>query len=138
MARKPKKTKTTEAATESDVRPAISQRKLRELMSSARKAQNNISEISGGLGSEIKLAVEKNHLHRKAFRIIVQADRMEPEKLADFFDCLDHYRDISGLNERAASAERLPMPEGEADEEEADAEPENVHQFPTQSAVAAE
>jgi hypothetical protein len=37
------------------------------------------------------------------------ADRMEPEKLAEFFDALDYYRDASGLNERAASAPRMDM-----------------------------
>ncbi len=41
----------------SEVRSAISQKKLRSLMASVRAAQSNITEIAGGLGAEIKDAV---------------------------------------------------------------------------------
>lgn len=122
----------------SEVKPAISQQKLRSLMASNRRAKNDIAEIAGGLGSEIKTAVEKHHLHRKAFNVIKQGDRMEPEKLADFLDCLEHYLDISGLNERAAQVQRLALDDGEKGGEEEVEEDETVRRFPAPAGVAAE
>jgi hypothetical protein len=102
----------TEAAAPSEVRKSISAPKLKSLLASARKATQNLTEISGSLGEEIKTAVDKHHLHRKAFSVIRQADRMEPEKLADFLDCLDHYLDISGLRDRAAQVQRMQFGPG--------------------------
>lgn len=132
MARRAKADNEAEAVQPEEVRQAISARKLKSLLSSARKAKEGISEIAGGFGSEVKDAVENHHLHRKAFRVIESADRMEPEKLADFFDCLDHYRDISGLNDRAASVQRLDLNEPEEEETP------NVKRFPAPRGVAAE
>lgn len=140
----PKKPKTTAAAQPesvkpSETRPAINERKLRELMKSARRAHADTAEINGGLGSEIKQAVENNHLHRKAFRLIVQLDRMEPEKLADFIDCFDHYFDISGLADRAKQVASLPLQEETIEgEHDASTRSENVKAFPPPSGVAAE
>jgi hypothetical protein len=121
-----------------EVRKVTSARKLKELLASARSAKNDISEIAGGLGSEIKAAVEKNHLHRKAFRAAIAEDRMEPEKLAEYYEQLDYYRDVLGLLERAQNAPKLPM--GEATEGEEDGETGNgtVHSFPAPKSVAAE
>lgn len=137
MAKKRKATQpkeTTERTQPSEVRKTITQQKLRSLLASAKAAQSNINEISGGLGSEIKEAVEKHHLHRKAFNVCKQANRMEPEKLAEFLDYLDHYLDISGLRDRAAKVQRLDMGEGEVEEDDDD----KVHQFPRPTGAAAE
>lgn len=125
---------------------AISESKLKSLMKSSRQAKNDISEIAGALGSEIKAAVENNHLHRKAFGVIKMADRMEPEKLADFLDSLALYLDMSGLNERASKVQRMAFGPGETEEsddedEDGNAKLEaagNVRAFPAQTAVAAE
>lgn len=108
-------------------RPAISKSKLLSLISSSRSAKNDVAEISGGLGSEIKEAVEKNHLNRKVFRQIVALDRMEPEKLKRWLEDFEHYLDISGLQARADSAPDLAL--GEED---------NVKPFPAPTSVAAE
>ena len=116
-----------------EVRQVTSARKLRELLGSARSTASDISELSGGLGSEINTAVEKNHLHRKAFRAAVAEDRMEPEKLAEYYEQLDYYRDVLGLTERAKNAPKLPM--GEATDGEEDG---TVHKFPAPASVAAE
>lgn len=111
------------AAKPSEVRSATTQRKLRALLASARSAQNNINEIAGGLGSEIKTAVEKDFLHRKAFNVCKQADRMEPEKLRDFLDCLDHYLDISGLRDRASKVQPLDLRDPEENDDDEGDEP---------------
>lgn len=144
MGRKPKKkiaskpSAKTESVKSSEVRPSITASKLKSLMSTARSAQKNINEISGGLGSEIKQAVEKNHLHRKAFTVIRQLDRMEPEKLADFLDCFEHYLDISGLQDRANQVQRMDLRDGEEGEDGEEVDKSNVQPFPKQTAVAAE
>jgi len=107
-------------------KPAINQKKLRSLLSSARSARADISEIAGGMGEAIAKAVENDHLDRKAFNMVRALDKLEPDRLADVLENFEHYLDISGLNERAASAPRLPIGEGddgdhnesEADEKE--------------------
>lgn len=108
----------------SEVRQAISQKKLRTLLASTRSAKQDINEITSTLGNEVKQAIENNHLHRRAFGIVRGLDRLEPEQLAETLDCLDHYLDISGLRDRAASAPRMEMGEAEEDGED------NVKQFP--------
>ena len=127
MARKPKET-------EEKARPSCPQSKLRSLMKTAKLARQNLNSISGALGTEIKEAAEKNHLDKWAFRIICHLDNQEPERLKDKIENLLLYLDISGLNERAAKVERLPMGE-EGEEEE---ERENVRPFRQPTGIAAE
>jgi hypothetical protein len=103
----------------------ITPTKLLSLMKSARTAQKDIQEIAGSLGSEIKTAVENNHLHRKAFAVVKAGDKMEPEKLAEFLAHLDFYLEASGLRMRAASAPRLEVED-------------NVKPFPQPHGIAAE
>jgi hypothetical protein len=95
---------------------------LKELVSLARSAKNDVSEISGRLGQAIANAVESKHLHRKAFRSVLAEDRMEPDALADFYDAQEFYRDALGLNERAKSAPRLSLVGGTDTEAEPVAE----------------
>lgn len=116
----------------SEARPSISQRKLRELMATHRSAKNDITEISDGIGAAIKDAVENYYLNRKAYRVAITLDRMEPEKLADFLDCFERYIDISGLRARAESAPRLSF------DEDAQEPEEDVRPFPQPSGIAAE
>lgn len=143
----PKKSKEPEETKEdvkpSEVRASIGAKKLKSLMSAARSSAKDMSAISGTLGQKIAAAVENDHLHRKAFSVVRQADKLEPEKLAEFLDCLEHYLDISGLNERASKVQSMSFgPGGEAGEDEAE-EGEGrggrtVRAFPRPSSVAAE
>lgn len=135
MAKKPKKVKPdkkvpTDRVKPSEVSRQIGARKLRELIATACAASNDMREIAGSLGAEIKDAAENHHLHKKAFA----ADRMEPEKLAEFLDCLDYYLDVTGLRDRASKVQRLPMGDEDENPEQAD----NVKPFPAPSSVAAE
>lgn len=128
--------------------PATSGKKLKSLLASARSTQSDITELAGTLGEEIKTAIENNHLHRKAFNIVKGLDRMEPEKLRECWEHLEHYMEAAGLNERIASAPRLTMGEGgddptelEADEAEQDKAAKrkgNVRAFPQPTGEAAE
>lgn len=123
-----------EKARPSEVRQVISKGKLLKLMSAARSAKNDISEISGTMGQAIATAVENNYLNRKVFRQIVALDRMEPEKLATWLEDFEHYLDISGLKDRAASAPRMEFGPGEEQPEEDEGETgrrqPNVAAFP--------
>lgn len=128
--------KSDQAKTATDKAGQISARKLKSLMAEGRKATQDTREIAGTLGQQIKDAVENDHLHKGAFAVIRKLDRMEPEKLADFLDTLDYYRDISGINERAAKVMRMDL---EDDGGKATAGGKGtVHPFPTPKGEAAE
>lgn len=138
-------------ATNPNGREVTSGKKLKSLLASCRSTQNDITELAGTLGEQIKSAVENHHLHKKAFNVCKMADRMEPEKLAEFLEQLEHYLEATGLNERAASAPRMDMgaageqTENEADEAEQDKAAKrnkgargNVRAFPAPVGEAAE
>lgn len=132
----------------SQVLKSISQKKLKQLLAHARSTKQDVDEIVGTHRSQIAEAVEKNNLHKGAFAMVKRLDRLEPGKLADWLDYLDHYLDISGLRDRAATAPRLAM--GDADEGGGEAADEGegtsrrrsaegaVRGFPRPAAVAAE
>lgn len=113
------------------------ERKLKQLLKTANESHKNMQEISGTLGQQIADAVENNHLHKKAFATLRSMDRMTPQKLADFWDTLQYYVDISGLGDRAASAPKLPMDAGD-DEDDVDDKTGKVRPFPKPTSVAAE
>lgn len=107
----------------SEVQRVISQKKLRALMASHRTAREEVSEVSGGLGTEVKNAVKNDYLNAPVFRLIMQLDRKTPEKLRDFLDDLQHYLDISGLEKRAQDVQPLDLRDRNGSgEEEGDAE----------------
>lgn len=99
-------------------------KKLKALLRTAEAAYKDQRSIAGGYGEQIARAVEHDHLHKQAFAAVVREARLTPEKLAAFYDAQSYYRDVLGLDERAASAPRLPMSEGG---EEGDP---NVRRFP--------
>jgi hypothetical protein len=104
---------------------------LKDLVKLTRSTKNDVSEMAGRLGEAIANAVENKHLHRKAFRAVLAEDRMEPDKLADFYDAQDYYRDILGLIDRANSAPRLSLVAGtevEGNTAEEDLRPSNLRQ----------
>jgi len=143
MAKKPKAEET--AAKPSEVAPQTGEKKLRSLMNAARSAYKDSLAISGAYGEKIANAVEHDHLHKKAWASVVAEDRMTPEKLAEFYDAQEYYRDVLGLNERAKSAPRLRLEGGEEETEEeadagdAEAKPDpKVAPFPKPASVAAE
>ena len=105
----------------------IGARAFRALLKSCRQSKSEIEEISGAMGAEVKDAVEKFGLNRKAFGWIRQLDRMPPEKLAIFLDDFEHYLKISGLTRRAESAPSFDV-DGGAEEEDSG----NVVAYPGQ------
>lgn len=97
---------------------------LKSLLKSGRALKENLDELTSAHSAEVREAVDKKHLHKKAFGVIKMLDRMTAEKLADFMEHFDHYFEASGLEERANSAQRLPMGDGPVDEETRDLRPD--------------
>jgi len=108
---------TTEQATADEIQKRISPTAIKKLLKDLRSRQDDIDNISGQMGQAVAKATEKVNLNRKMFGWIRQLDRMPPEKLAVNIDDFMHMLDISGLNERAASAQRLPIESQEAEED---------------------
>lgn len=124
-----------QAATSSEVSQQITERKLKTLLKACDATTKDVRAAAGELGNKIAQAVEHDHLHRKAFSTIRMLDRLSPEKLAEYFDCFDYYRDISGLQKKAESAPNFLGSAHQAGEDEENDETDNdgsdttVHQF---------
>lgn len=117
---------------------APSRAKIRSLLTSSRSATENMNEIKDSLGGQISDAVENHGLQKKAFGWIKQLDRMSPEKISDVMTHFLYYFDVSGLRERAASAQRLPMGDDPNEQDSASAPVANVNvvmPFPSQASV---
>lgn len=93
---------------------AIPEAKFKKLLKRVEDHYKDGQAAAGGAGELIADASEHHHLHKKAFAVFRQLNRMSPEKLADFLDHFDYYRDIGGLDEVAASAPRFDVIEGGA------------------------
>lgn len=104
----------------SETTRVVSERALRELLKMNRSAKADIDEISTQLSTAVREAAEKKHLHLGAWRTIKGLDRLEPEKLADWWDHFQHMWEVSGLRERAESAPRMDLDKPEPTELEAD------------------
>jgi hypothetical protein len=125
----PKSEDGTEQVTSGETEKVISGPKLKRLLKNQRTGQDDMDSIRGRMGSEIALAVEKDNLDKKMFGWIKQLDRMSPEKLAYHLPNLLYMLDVSGINDRAEEAPKMPLN---------DAEKSKVAQFPRQTSVAAE
>ena len=124
---------------------------LDRLLKIGRSSAKDSAEANGRFGSAVAKAVEDHALHRKAFRVLVMASKMEPEKLADFLDHLEHYFEATGIYDRANTVQGLPLnKDDDAERQEADAgaeqpQPEqqqsgddNVHHLGTAARKVAE
>ena len=114
--------------------------KLNSLLADSRKAYKEQRGISGELGASIKEAAEHDHLHKKSFATIRALDRMEPEKLADWFAHFDYMAETTGLRKRAGSVMRMPLGDDEEETEPAASinRAANVKPFPMPVGNAAE
>jgi hypothetical protein len=111
----------TEAVTGSEVTKMITKSALASILALDKRTKAQQSELAGELGNKIAHAVETYGTNRKALGMIRQLNRMEPEKLADFLDHFDYMLDVSGLEKRAESVQRLPLAEGKDEAEEPEA-----------------
>lgn len=103
---KPDSEKTVTAA---DVVGVTPERELKALLKKAKDTKRETSELSGTFGQAVANAVENKHLHRKAFNITKGLHQMADEKLAETMMHLEHYLEVSGINERVKKVGRLPL-----------------------------
>jgi hypothetical protein len=114
--------------------------KLKSLCATNRRVKQNVAEMAGELGSEIKEIVEKFGTDRAALRMFLKADGMEPERLRRFRDDFLYLFDAGGLNKRADAVQPMPFEEPGEDEGVGGDPPKerNVAPFPRPSSVPAE
>ena len=111
----------TEDVKGSEVTKMITKSALASILALDRRTKAEQSELAGELGNKIAHAVETYGTNRKALGMIRQLNRMEPEKLADFLDHFDYMLDVSGLEKRAESVQRLPLADAKDGVEEPEA-----------------
>lgn len=80
---------------------------IKSLLKSGRALKENLDDLTSAHAAEVREAVDKKHLNKKAFQMIKSLDRMTPEKLAATMEAFDHYYEVSGLEARAESAPRF-------------------------------
>lgn len=126
-ARKPRAAKAADQQQTETVKPSEVQRMvppnvLTSYLRAARKAKEDMSEISGTLGPKVADMVERFGTNRKALAVCKTAFNIKDDaKLADFIEQLHYLLDASGCNERAAKVQKLNLEggqNGQADEEE--------------------
>lgn len=139
MARKKKESAPAPAPTPEKVRPSEVRKMpsgalLKKLIREARGIQEEMAEKVGEHRNNIKAAQENQNLHKGALAIAKRFDKMEPEKLADLWDHLNHYMEVLGHNTRIQSVARMDFGDGSdatEGEDGADADADNVHRFPS-------
>jgi len=113
----------------------IDEGSFKKLVKAVENAEADKNEAVGSIGSLVANAIEKKHLHKKAFSIYRGLKRLSDAHLALTLSHLDHYREIGGLDERASRQMELGLQPGEGEPEvevEADDGDENVVKFNSQ------
>ena len=96
----------------------IGERQLRSLLASDDNHKGKIDGVVGSLREEIKNAVDKQHLNKKAYAMLKTLHRMKDEALADLWPTLLVYMDMAGVMKRIESVERLPFDKSDEAETE--------------------
>lgn len=106
----------TEAATADELEKKIPAKVLKDYLKAARTCTGEIDTIRDKLGKATGKLSEKYTVNSKMLGWIKQLDKMPAEKLADNLADLEYMLDVSGLNDRAKSAQRLPIEEAGGEE----------------------
>jgi hypothetical protein len=89
--------------------PVIATDKLMTLLKRQARQAENVQEISGAMGEDVKKHAENHHLHKAAFAWIKKLHKMTPEKVREHLYHFDHMADAAGIRKKAASAPMLPL-----------------------------
>jgi hypothetical protein len=112
----------------------IDEGSFKKLVKAVENAEADKNEAVGSIGSLVANAIEKKHLHKKAFSIYRGLKRLSDAHLALTLSHLDHYREIGGLDERASRQMELGLQPGEGEPEDgSEPEGDNVVRFDSQS-----
>lgn len=82
---------------------------LNKLLSRDAAMKVEVDSIVGTMREQIANAVEKQHLHKRAFATLKSINRMSAEKAADYWDTLCAYVDMSCVGEKIKSVGHLPL-----------------------------
>ncbi len=121
---RPKGSKNAKTATEPKPSPqaikVIDESSFRKLVKALQNAVAEKDEAVATIGGLISSAVEKKHLHKKAFAMYRGIARLSDAHLATVLAHFDHYREIGGLDERASKQQEMfARPEvGETEDDE--------------------
>ena len=102
----------TEKVKSSEIEKRINAKAMKDLLKGYRSADSDIDQIRLRRDGVVDKIIEKFHVNTKMLGWIKQLDKMTPEKLADNLDDFLHMLDVSGLKDRADSAQRLPIEDG--------------------------
>ena len=75
-----------------------SKKALQELKAKYVASKADMDEARGEIGSAIKNAENDIGVNRKAFKLAMQCENMNPAKLTDFLASFDHYRTVFELD----------------------------------------
>ena len=98
-----------EQVTEREMQKQVPAKRFKELLGKLSRGQDEIDEIKSAMGGDISAVTEKYHLDKQMLGWVRQLLRMSPEKLADKLAHFEYLCDISGLTDRAKSAQRLGL-----------------------------
>jgi hypothetical protein len=102
-----------EQVTEREIQKQIPPKRFKDLLKTLDRSQDEIDEIKGAMGGAVAAVTEKYHLDKKMLSWIRQLAKMSPETLADKLAHFEYLLDISGLSDRAKSAQRLGLGDDE-------------------------
>lgn len=87
----------------------INEKKLKSLLKLKRTLSAEVGELTGNYRAELAQAVEKQNLHKKAYAMVTQFDKMEPEQALECWTHLTMYMDLSGIMAKIDSVAKLPL-----------------------------
>lgn len=73
---------------------------LRGLVNTCNFQKGKLDEARGEYGPMIKSAEDKHGIHRKAFKLSLTLDNMEPAARSDFLRAFDDYREKLGFDDQ--------------------------------------
>lgn len=79
---------------------------VKDLLKAAKEKKEADVDNSTDYAGKVKLA-QQNHLHKDAFNVIKKIANWTPEKQADFLEHFDYMLEVTGIEDRAASAPRF-------------------------------
>jgi hypothetical protein len=74
---------------------------LRDLLERLRRQQSRRTDAVSAIGSMVTDAIERQSLHRRAFKIFCQLDKLTDAELKSTLTHLTHYIDVTGMKARA-------------------------------------
>lgn len=87
----------------------ISASALKSLLKEDTRIKGDIDELVSELRGEIKVAVDKKGLDKKAYAMLKAISRMTPEKGSRVYHNFLAYMDLSGVLERIDAVQDLPL-----------------------------